>query len=92
MAPLISTQQSTASTLDFSWNEITCGSRGLGLHYEFRLKLKNDVIQEWQTGETSASFSNLKACTWYTFEVRGVNNVGNGDTNSTAILTSKISK
>ena len=94
MAPSISTQQSTPSTLYFSWDEIACGSRrGVGLQYQFRLKLDNDdVIHGWQTGGISALFSDLNACTLYTFEVRGFNNVGPGETTSRNILTSEISK
>ena len=95
MAPVISAQNITPSTLYFSWNEITCGfRRGPELQYEFRLILNTVngyVIQGWQRGD-SASFSVLNACTSYRFEVRAVNIIGPGGTTSKIVSTSEISK
>ena len=69
----------TSDSLSFSWNPIPCESQGApGLRYEYSLRIGDDVIVGNVTDDTMMTFPGLKSSTEYTFEVRAVNDIGDG--------------
>ena len=84
----------TSDSLSFSWNSIQCQSRGAsGLRYAYSLKMGDTVVDEdIVTDDTTVTFPGLIPCTEYTFEVRAVNDIGDGPRLVRVISTLAIGK
>ena len=80
--------ETTYTGLTFSWNQIPCESiGGTGFYYRYRLNTEIGTTQS-----TSVTFENLRACTEYQFQVRAVNDVGQGQNSSRYATTRAIGK
>ena len=69
----------TSDSLSFSWNYIPCESQGApGLRYKYSLNIGDDIIVGDVTDDIMVTLPGLIPCTEYTFEVRAVNDIGDG--------------
>ena len=69
----------TAYSFSFSWIPIPCESQGApGLRYEYSLRIGDDIIVGDVTDDIMLTLPGLIPCTEYTFELRAVNNIGDG--------------
>ena len=76
---LASEPVATSDSLSFSWNPIPCESQGAhGLRYEYSLRIGDDIIVGDVTDDIMVTLPGLMPCTEYTFEVRAVNDIGDG--------------
>ena len=70
-----------SDSLSFSWKPISCDeSQGApGLRYKYSLRIGDDsIVGDVVTDDTTVTFPDLIPCTEYTFEVRAVNDIGDG--------------
>ena len=68
-----------SDSLSFSWNPIPCESQGApGLRYEYSLRIGDDIIVGDVTDDIMVTLPGLIPCTEYTFELRAVNDIGDG--------------
>ena len=64
----------TSDSLSFSWNYIPCESQ----RYAYSLIIGDDVIVGDVTDDIMVTLPGLIPCTEYTFELRAVNDIGDG--------------
>ena len=84
----------TSDSLSFSWHPLPCQSRGAsGLRYAYSLKMGDTVMEgDIETDDTTVTFPGLIPCTEYTFELRAVNEIGNGPLLVEITSTSTVGK
>ena len=80
-APTNLAYNSTTTSLNFTWDDIPCGSRGGPYTYKYTFHTSPSV----DTSNAFVAFSDLTPCSDYGFHVLGFNGAGDGPkTNLTA--------